>query len=179
MKLERTFEVTASPSDARQRISASLSQAGYRLGSESVLKFNRGSIVGSLSSFSPRKWKADGQIVFRVLDENSVRLLLDLDVNTTGQIVTERETDYWNAEVDGIQAAIQSGEVEFSALEKSNRFLTASGRKGVVVFLGVWLAAAISIQLLISFFFESGFGNAGLVLGLPFGWRAARKPMGL
>lgn len=44
-------------------------------------------------------------------DDNQVKVVAVFAVNTTGQLVTDKERVFWDAEVDGLEVALCSGEV--------------------------------------------------------------------
>jgi hypothetical protein len=43
-----------------------------------------------------------------------------VDINTTGQRVTESETDFWEAEIDGIEHLMESGDAELADIDATS-----------------------------------------------------------
>ena len=150
MKCERTFELETTAIEAEKRVEEFLAQAGYERISTSELKYKRGSMLGSLTSFSPRKWRASLLTRIHPLDRDRATVSVTLDVNTTGQMVTQREKDYWETEIEGFKKAIESGKFSFESLNEDHQKLTKSGWKGLWIFLGVALAVGFPIGVIAS-----------------------------
>lgn len=178
MKFETTLEIAASARDARNRARAFLRRAGYRSDPKSLLRFRRGSIRGSLTSFSPRKWKARAAVSIEPLDGDHTRVSLAVTVNTTGQRVTERETTFWQAEMDAFREALETGVFPMDRLDDDLEVITTGGWKGLRVFVVVALAVGIPVGL-IGAFIHTSFAQAGVLAGISAGMAAARKHWGL
>ena len=149
MKLEQTFEVTASATEIESRIVTFMQRNGYQRNPDSKMTFNRGSRFGSYLSFSPRKWRTQAIVTQNQLDQSHALLTLSFDINDDGQLVTQHERGYWKAELDDFQRAIQTGETAAETLARQDRALVSTGAKGYLIFLAVGVLVAIPVSLLI------------------------------
>jgi len=177
MKYERSFEIEATTKDAEKRVEEFLAQAGYQRTSNSELKYKRGSMLGSLTSFSPRKWRASLLTRIHPLDRDRAKISVIVDVNTTGQMVTQREKDYWETEIEGFKKAIESGKISFEGLNEDHQKLTRSGWKGLWIFLGVALVVGVPAGVIASKI-NPAYSNVGIAVGIVAGIAAARKHWG-
>jgi hypothetical protein len=142
MKIEHNFTVPVAERIVKQRASAYLLNSGYR--SEKLnenLTYKRGSIFGSLFSYSPLGWKT----WVRVSTENGdvgTKVSLTFDIATTGQMVTENERLFLNNEIEGLILAIKSGSLitkpalEAAGMSKAQNVAFA----GLIICLAVFLA---------------------------------------
>ena len=149
MKLEQSFEVTASAQEIESRIATFMERNGYQRNPASKLTFTRGSRFGSYLSFSPRKWRTQAVVTQNQMDQSHVLLTLTFDINDDGQLVTQHERGYWKAELDDCQRAIQTGETAAETLARQDRALVSTGAKGYLIFLAVGVLVAIPTSLLI------------------------------
>ena len=179
VRIERHVYIDATPEECGVRLAAVMKDLGYMPVRGTRLTFKRGSLLGSLTSFSPRKWKA--RVAAEVVEtvEKGTRVSLLWDVNTTGQQVTERETEYWNSEVGGVGAALDSGERIPSQLDQDHARFGRSGWKGVGVFVAVSLLVAVPIAFLGVLLFDRPLTGAATGTGLIVGFAFARKHWGL
>src|SRR5262245_25772756 len=84
--------------DSEERGSEFLTRRGYeKTGTHGV--YTRGSLVGTLTSFSPRRWKVTA--LLSTDDRNIHRVTFR--VNTTGQLVSALEEEFWNSEFAALQ----------------------------------------------------------------------------
>ena len=112
MKIERTLTADISEAIALERTVTYLRQIGYKqIISGSSPVFRRGSLWGSLfTSFTPRGWRSKATI--QVIPNGiKVKVIAVLDVNTTGQFLTDKERAFWDAEVNDLEAALRIGKV--------------------------------------------------------------------
>ncbi len=115
MKLENSIETDVSEVILRERITAYLTKSGYRLTtSQPPLNFQRGSMFGSLMSFSPKGWKSSVAINLSTLSEKTSQATIVFDINTTGQWVTDKERKFWQVELNNLVNAISTGNVDIS-----------------------------------------------------------------
>jgi hypothetical protein len=177
MKYERTFELETTAKEAEKRAEEFLAQAGYERISTSELKYKRGSMLGSLTSFSPRKSRASLLTRIHPLDSDRATVSVTLDVNTTGQIVTQRDIDYWETEIEGFKKTIESGNFSFENLNEDHQKIIKSGWKGFWIFLVVTFAVGFPIGVIASML-NPAFSNIGIVAGVTAGMAAARKHWG-
>ena len=112
MKLERTITVEESRSTLEARTIAYLEQAGYKqVSSQTSIIYRRGSIFGTWLSFSPKSWQVQATTQI-VSSEKTSDVSIKFDVNSTGQLITEKERNFWNTELDGLEVAIRSGNID-------------------------------------------------------------------
>ena len=149
MKLEQSFEVTATAHEIESRIATFMERNGYQRNPVSPMTFTRGSRIGSYLSFSPRKWRTQAVVTQNQMDQARSFLTLTFDINDDGQLVTQHERGYWKAELDDFQRAIQTGETAAEALARQDRALVSTGAKGYLIFLAVGVLVAIPTSLII------------------------------
>jgi hypothetical protein len=95
MKLDRTITTNESPDSVGARIIAYFEKLGYKqLSSEPFLEFRRGSVKGSLFSNSPNKWQASASIQINPNSTRPAEIIVSMNINTIGQILTKEEKDY-------------------------------------------------------------------------------------
>ena len=105
MELYRRFTITENADASRQRIIGYLEGAGYRLLSTEPLLYQRGSLLGSLASFSPKRWQVKAKVETKPTSDQATEVAVSYGVNTTGQFVTKKERDFWERELDGLVVA--------------------------------------------------------------------------
>lgn len=110
MQLSRNLTTHETEAVARRTVSAYLEGAGFRpVPGETFLTYERGSVRGSMWSFSPKKWHTRATVQFTPssTDPEGTDVFIALDVNTTGQIVLKRERAVLEKELDGLVAAVR------------------------------------------------------------------------
>jgi hypothetical protein len=120
MKDKRSVVSGEPASTVRQRLETHLTSRGFKIEPTAqvhLLKASRGSWIGSLTSFSPKKWGAR----VRVAGPDNGCYDFECDVNTTGQTVTESEVEFWEAEIDGIANVIMSGDAQLGDIDRATR----------------------------------------------------------
>lgn len=147
MRLERTFEVNATASDCGDRLISFLQNLGYVREPGSALRFRRGALLGSLTSFSPNKWKTKASAAVERLDDQRSTVSFSLDVNTTGQLVTEGEREYWNKEIEGLQTAVRTGAVQTEHLTRDRELTARAGWKSVLLAAAIAIPAGIIVAI--------------------------------
>ncbi len=106
MRFTESIATAESPEAAAQRLHEYLTQIGYkRSGEGPALRYGRGSALGSLTSFSPKRWQATVQAEITPGDGGPTTARVDLNVNTTGQMVIARERRFWQEEFDAMLVA--------------------------------------------------------------------------
>lgn len=128
MQLVREITIERSAAHARSAARTYLLRLGYRSRAGTSDQYERGSLLGSFISFSPRGWRCLATVRVRPAgpDRSSVRL--GLEVNTSGQMVTAPERDYWEAEADGFHAAITTGETRATELSATAEAIESGGK---------------------------------------------------
>lgn len=108
MRLEGVARATESAAAVNRRVAEFMAARGYARVGECATQalFRRGSLIGSLTSFSPKKWAA--HVSAQWLGTSEVRVAFK--VNTTLQTVTDAERAFWAEEMAGLLAAIESQE---------------------------------------------------------------------
>ena len=93
------------------RTKTHLAKAGYETASESLLKYKRGSLWGSLTSF-PRRWEVHVILRTRKVSENQTEVLIRFNVNTMGPLVSRKGREFWELEFKRLEDAVCSGRVD-------------------------------------------------------------------
>jgi hypothetical protein len=168
MKIEHTLSVPVSERLIKERASAYFQNAGYRvLTSDDCLVYKRGSILGSFISFTPKGWKVRAKVRTNPVLEGGTEARLFLDINTAGQLITERERIFWKTEFEGLILAIKTGSTipklssEAASNSKSENVTTA--------------AIIISLAVMLAVIFRAAFGTSvagylGGVIGVAVGF---------
>lgn len=113
MKLDRNFTTHENEQTTRDLISQYLLQQGYQqTPSQPNLVFERGSNMGSMTSFSTKRWKVIVTVQTRPSNEGGSQVSVTFDINTTGQWVVKREINFWNKELEGLIASACGSDVE-------------------------------------------------------------------
>ncbi len=108
MNLERAFTVEADENTVRDRLIAFLEKSDYkRASSQPWQLYQRGSKLGSIIGFSPKDWQVNAKLeTLSVSGQTEVTIALDID--TTGQWVTEKERGFWHTELDNLEKSVLS-----------------------------------------------------------------------
>jgi hypothetical protein len=168
MKLEQSFEITATAPEIESRVITFMKRNGYQQNFVSKMTFMRGSRFGSYLSFSPRKWQTRAIVAQNQIDQSRWYLTLTFEINDDGQLVTQHERGYWKAELDDFQRAIQTGETTAEALARQDRVLVSTGAKGYLIFLAVGMIVATLTSLLIAYI-NPQYGRWAMIIGAFFG----------
>jgi hypothetical protein len=99
MLIERSGECDDALDVVRARVGSFLSARGCRLNGDA---FSRGSLFGTLTGLNPRRWKVRATLQ----SESPGRFRLRFDVNTTGQMVTDGERQFWEQEFAATLAVV-------------------------------------------------------------------------
>jgi hypothetical protein len=143
MKIEHTLSVPVSEPIIKERASAYFKNAGYRaLPDGDYLVYERGSFLGSFISFSPRGWKVRAKVRTKPVSEGGTEARLLLDINTTGQLITEKERIFWRNELEGLLLAVKTGSPipKLSSEAASNSKTENVTSAAVIISLAVMLA---------------------------------------
>jgi hypothetical protein len=171
MKIVRSFLAPISEVIVRERFVTFLTEADYRQQPDSngYLHFRRGSNVGAISSFNPRKWAAE--VYIRIKSEgNSSEIYVKVKMSSDP---TEKRfaEELLTAEFDLLEAAVTLGEFktyDVSALKKkiATHFYRVVGIFASFIFsviLGVVAGLFIYVNFNFSEFAASATG-AGILL---------------
>ena len=145
MKLQYQFESQESEATLCERISNHLTQSGFRLvNSQPIMIYQRGSIFGSMLSFSPRDWKAKAVAQISSKDEQTKQVCIELDINTTGQMVTEKENAFWQNELDCFAQMAATGSISARSAESKEAAESTANQNwaaiGLILLIGVVMA---------------------------------------
>jgi len=168
MKLEQDLKTDISEAVLRERITAYLTKSGYRLvGSQPSLAFERGSTFGSLMSFSPQSWKSSVVFSFSPIAEQNTQAAIVLDINTTGQWVTEKESKFWQAELDSLVQAIFTGDMDMGATTENAKSALTQNLIALGLIFGLGIVMAVGGLLLFGTRIASSImGLLGISLGV-------------
>jgi hypothetical protein len=173
MNLKRTITTQESENVVRDRIASYLEKLGYkRVNSESSLTYERGSVLGSFTSFSPKGWQVKANVEISTGSDQMTVASVNLDINTTGQLVTEKERLFWSNELDGLETAVRTDKVDVASASKAAQSSLAQNLMAAAVILGLTIVLAVIARLL----FESRVAfYTGGALGLMLGFMIARQ----
>ncbi len=104
MMLDQQVTTDRSRDDVRRDVAAWFGRQGYR-NDGGPLRFRRGSLLGSLFGLSPKKWGVKAQVVLSMA-KSGVRAEARWNVDTSGQIVTETEEQFWHMETEDFVDAV-------------------------------------------------------------------------
>ncbi len=162
MRIERWVETRYSKEQAQEQIAAYLQQVGYQLEEAGAgLVFKRGSRLGTWTSFSPRKWYARVTIEFApgheggaspepaVEDFSHTAVVITIDVDTSGQMVTRGEREFWAQEIGGLVRALQGEVVDAAAIPRSPKRLRWQEVLPLVGLMLLGIAVGIAIKVLL------------------------------
>jgi hypothetical protein len=186
MQLTRNVTTRETKAVAHRTISAYLEGAGFRpVVGETFLTYERGSVRGSMFSFSPKKWHTRATVQFTPSSAGpeGTDVFIALDVNTTGQIVLKRERAVLEKELDGLVAAVSGTPAEASiesqppalqqvSADQERYRLESQHKSGANWFY--WIAGLSLINTLMNLFggrfsFLVGLGITQLVDGIVLG----------
>ncbi len=173
MKLERSITVSEKIDIIRDRIDAYLNEVGYKqVRVQPDLLYQRGSLLGSLMSFTPKGWQAKANIQVLETSDNAINVVLDIDVNTTGQLVTEKERGFWNLELENFEKAVLSGISSIKEVSGSEKKII----KENLVVAAVFFFLAFFIVIIANLFLEKRLALwVGIFVGLALGFIIAKR----
>lgn len=173
MILTRTITTTESESEIRQRITKVFEILGYKqVDSEPLWVFRRGSVIGSFTSFSPKGWQVEARLEISAGSDQVTLVGVVVDINTTSQLVTDKERAYWDNEMTEIEAAILTGKVDMVPAARMAQTSLTQNLIAAVLIIGLMAALAVIGRML----FYSRFAMvAGGVVGLVLGFLIAYK----
>lgn len=173
MKLQRVISVEVDESTVRGRIEVFLERSGYKqMGSQPSLLYQRGSKLGSLASFSPKGWRVNAAIQTMPVSEQTTQVSITLNVDTTGQWVTEKENSFWKGELDALEASVRSGNTDVSVNDSLAQSSLLQNVYACAVIIGSAVVVAVGARLLfpIRLVFWGGW-IIGALIGLVVVWR--------
>ncbi len=128
MRIERRIDIKISLAQAREQVAAYLQQVGYKPEEAGpTLTFKRGSKLGTWTSFSPRKWQARARVDLAQASSAAspesggggfplTTAIITIDVDTSGQMVTQGEREFWAQEVDGLVRTLYGADLGLAVI---------------------------------------------------------------
>lgn len=163
MKLDRTFTTRESEPMARKLIASYLESRGYKQReANAILVYERGSGLGSWTSFSTKHWKVIVTIQTHPNADGTTNVVAILDINTTGQIVTQKERDFWEKELADLVTSASGFNADVTLNTKVEERLNLEKRLNEGAKWFYWIAGLSiinSIILLVG-------GNLNFLIGL-------------
>jgi hypothetical protein len=119
MKLDRTFITRESTQVSRELITRYLESKGYKQQQlDSGIVYERGSGLGSLLSFSTKQWKVAVTIQTHPNIDQTTNVVVTFNINTTGQLVTKKERNFWEKELDDLVVSANGFNADISSTAK-------------------------------------------------------------
>jgi hypothetical protein len=146
MKFEESISVNENIDIIRDRIDVYLKNVGYKnISMQPDMVYERGSLLGTWMSFSPKGWHANASITLIESSDGEINVALNIDVNTSGQIVSAKERDYWNLELENFKKTVLTGssnltDVSGSEKETLKENLLIGGLFFIIVFVSTIIA---------------------------------------
>jgi hypothetical protein len=105
--LERNVIVDVDEAVVRERIEAYFARSGYTqaISQPCLMTYRRGRFL----AFSPKKWKVYAVIQIVSDPGQPTRVAAAFDIDTTGQVVIERERRFWKNELNDFEQAVKTG----------------------------------------------------------------------
>jgi hypothetical protein len=173
MKLDRSITIGENEDTIRDRIDAYLNRVGYKQVSvQPDLVYERGSVLGSLVSFTPKGWQAKASIQIKATFDQATDVVVNVDVNTTGQLVTEKERSFWNSELDGLETAVHTGTMDVIAVAGSERSSLVQNLVVAAVIISLTIGLAVVARMILETRLALYVGGG---IGLAVGFVIAKK----
>lgn len=163
MNLDRTFTVNETEETLRANIASYFVRKGYKQRESGPnLTFERGSGLGSMVSFSTKKWKVDAAVETRSNPDQSTNVVVTLNIDTSGQIVVKKEREFWENELNDLIASMKGFNVSVSLQSQLEDKLRSERRLIGGISWFYWVAG---LSLVNSIIFLFG-GQLNFVIGL-------------
>jgi len=180
MDLQTTFTVPASESEVRKRIDAFFTQAGYTSTGSQPPQFRRGSLLGSMASFSPRKWQVTVYVVTTPRSPEATDVAASFAVNTTGQWVTAKERAVWDAEVSSFSQSVLTGKISTEPTQRAAAKAKSDTLRAIIAFFAVALVVGLLVGLGgMILTGQSSFSYAGIIVGILAGYAVLQRYFGV
>lgn len=172
MQLEKTIFFDQTPAAVRAQIDQFFTARGYRAaGGPGEIQYRRGSKWGSLTSFTPKGWLCVISINLRTEGTEASWMQATYQIDTSGQMVTQKEREFWQAEIRQLEETIRSGRVILADEGKSNIALNENvAMAGIILLISAVFAFAASIL-----FKTTDAARYGLIAGLAVSIVVARQ----
>ena len=146
MKLERNISAAVSEATLRERLATYFALAGYTqtTSQPQLLTYGRGSFF----TFSAKGSKVNAIIKLIPSPGQPTSVTVTFVIDTTGQFVTKSERKFWQNELDDLERAIQTGEMDVRASAKETRSLLAKSLIAAAVIISLAIILAIGARFL-------------------------------
>lgn len=149
MDLYQSITASVNASILKDRIEKYFLAIGYKkVEGPGLLVYKRGSYFGSLTSFLPKGWLSQVTVEIVSVDGYSSTAAVHYAVNTTGQIVTQKERDFWQDEIDHLVEAAHTGSISNGAKKISRA--VARQNMLMVLLMVVVMGITTTLTLLLS-----------------------------
>lgn len=171
LELMATVDSSDAERDVRGRVVRFLTSRGYSTSSDPA-EFKRGSLFGSLTGFTPKKWAVT--VRFKPVEPGVFFYRFEID--TTGQTVTNREREFWEKEKQGLVDTIQGRPV---ALDASDQAVASQNKEILKTILSYSIGGGLLVGVaVIGLHFVGvevfpGFAGIGAGLGAAIGLQRA------
>ena len=145
MKITRSFQTTVSESVAIQRAAAFLVRAGYRQHSSSQtrLRFRRGSLLGTLTSFDPTRWSCEVSVSADAQPSScSVEVMADIATDPSEKRFA---AELISSEFNRLEAAVANTEVSAFDLSGLKRKIASHVYRVVGLFASLIGPAVLAV----------------------------------
>jgi len=132
--------------DAERGLRAYFERAGYKPKDRRPLSFSRGSTLGTYIGLSPKSWKVDASVTIRAADDG-LDVSVHLEIDSSGQIVTPKEDEFWRIEADGIEVAMRQPNALHSS-HKANETARTGNLNIIVTVIVVAIMAGVVVGFL-------------------------------
>ena len=110
LDFETTLHLEEREKVIEQRIERYFEQQGYHTRHDrGSVYYERGSAWGNYVAMSPSQWHVLATIALRSTDNQALSVDVRLEVDTTGQIVLDRERKYWETAFDVLTDYLETG----------------------------------------------------------------------
>ena len=160
MRVVRSIQSPLSNAVAAQRAAAFLVEAGYRqsTNSDGILRFRRGSLVGTIANFDPRRWSCE--VTVRIVDEGT-SCRLDVKAGISSDPFEKRfAEELVVAELRGLQAAVVKNEVSAFDAGGLKQRVASHVYRVVGPVAGIFMAAVLGVVAAALAFTRPGFTPA-------------------
>ncbi|MCK5475149.1 MAG: hypothetical protein KAI71_01020 [Candidatus Pacebacteria bacterium] len=129
MKIEKTIKSLFDNEKTLKILDDCFVSIGYKKTvNEKQLIYERGSFSGSLF-LTPKFWKSTAHIDMSGRKKNVI-VKINVDINTTGQMVIKKERDFLENEFNQIESVLLNlSKEEYNKYKDSNNFLTSANQK--------------------------------------------------
>lgn len=172
MELMATVNATDPEVEVRRRVVQFLTSRGYKSSSDPA-EFKRGSLFGSLTGFSPKKWA----VTVRLKTVEPGVYFYRFEIDTTGQKVTRGERAFWDQEKRALEGTIDgrsSHELDVSDREVASETKRLVTEIALYSFAGALLVGGATVALhLVGVEIFPGIAGVGAGIGAAVGCQRA------